>query len=115
LLDGRTGTAVVHSDLHAGQLPLVEGRLAALLDFGDAVAGPPAWDIGSFAYFHGWALTAHVLDAYTQDATKRPRIREEARHFAVVFALSHAASSVTRSQPARMEGALRYLRENLMA
>ncbi|MEZ4523546.1 MAG: aminoglycoside phosphotransferase family protein [Thermomicrobiales bacterium] len=60
-LEGRPSRmSVIHSDLHAGQLALSNGRLAALLDFGDALIGPPAWDIGSFAYFHGWEMSGQL-------------------------------------------------------
>ncbi|MFC4426320.1 aminoglycoside phosphotransferase family protein [Deinococcus navajonensis] len=51
------GPAVVgHTDLHPGQLLWRGGRLAAILDFGDAAIGPASWDSASLAYFHGWAV-----------------------------------------------------------
>ncbi|GAA5500726.1 hypothetical protein Dxin01_00451 [Deinococcus xinjiangensis] len=47
-------TAVCHTDLHHNQLIWRGGRLAALLDFGDATVAPPAWDSASLAFYHGW-------------------------------------------------------------
>lgn len=55
--------ALCHTDLHAGQFRWRAGRLTALLDFGDAAVGPPAWDVASVAYFHGWAAAARVARA----------------------------------------------------
>jgi aminoglycoside phosphotransferase (APT) family kinase protein len=55
--------ALCHTDLHAGQLRWQGGRLAALLDFGDAAVGPPAWDVAGVAYFHGWAAAARAARA----------------------------------------------------
>ena len=108
-----TAIAVLHSDLHAGQLLLSEGRLMALIDFGDAVAGPPGWDIASFAYFHGWELTEHLLGGYTSDTGWRRALKEEARLFTVVIALHHAGRAQPLNQPQRMEGAIHYLMANL--
>ena len=105
--------AVAHSDLHDGQILLVGDRLRALLDFGDAVAGPVCWDLASFGYFHGWDRTLWVLEAYTRDPVERERLLHEARLFAVVLALHHASRSVTLGQPQRMQGAVRYVSENL--
>lgn len=56
-------TAVCHTDLHQNQFQWRGGRLAFCLDFGDASAFPPAWDIASIAYFHGWEVAALVADA----------------------------------------------------
>jgi aminoglycoside phosphotransferase (APT) family kinase protein len=50
-----------HTDLHEKQILIAGGHLAGLLDFGDAAIGPRAWDIASFAYFHGWHLAQVLL------------------------------------------------------
>lgn len=52
----RGQTALCHTDLHREQFRWRGGRLAALLDFGDAAVGPPTWDVASVAYFQGWAV-----------------------------------------------------------
>lgn len=113
LLDDDRGRAVNHTDLHSGQLPVLAGRLSAVLDFGDAVIAPPAWDIGSFGYFHGWDLAAQMLKSYTADPARRAELLEQGRLFAMVIALHHAGRAGRLNQPERMAGALRYLRANL--
>ena len=113
LLGDDRGRAVNHTDLHGGQLPVSDGRLAAILDFGDAVVAPPAWDIGSFGYFNGWDLTKRVLEGYTPDSSRRAELLEQGRLFAIVIALHHAMRSVSLNQPERMAGAIRYLNSNL--
>jgi len=52
---------VSHTDLHEQKLLTHAGRLAALLDSGDASVGPAAWDVASFAYFHGWPQATVLL------------------------------------------------------
>ncbi|MEV4735351.1 MULTISPECIES: aminoglycoside phosphotransferase family protein [unclassified Microbacterium] len=37
----------IHGDLHPGNLLVHEGRLAALIDFGDVTAGDPAYDLAA--------------------------------------------------------------------
>ncbi len=108
------GWAVInHTDLHRGQLALANGRLAALLDFGDAAAGPRCWDIASFAYFNGWELTRALLAGYTHDATTQRELEADAKAFGVILALHHAGRAGPLNQPGRLDGALRYLRERL--
>jgi aminoglycoside phosphotransferase (APT) family kinase protein len=99
-----------HTDLHEGQLLIAGDRLVGLLDFGDATIGPPAWDIASFAYFHGWHLAQMVLTGYTRDVGLRHGILAEARLFAILIALHHASRSVTLRRPHRMQDAIRFLR-----
>jgi aminoglycoside phosphotransferase (APT) family kinase protein len=113
LLSLDRGLSVNHADLHAGQLPLSNGRLAAVLDFGDAVAGPPSWDIGSFGYFFGWNRTVRMLEGYSEYRSTRALLIDQGRMFAIVIALHHAGRSAPLIQPQRMSGALRYLRAAL--
>ncbi len=59
-----TGTALVHGDLHLGQVGRLAGT-AVLLDVDDVGAGDPAWDLGRPAGF--WAaglLAEHHLTAF---------------------------------------------------
>ncbi|GAA1242241.1 aminoglycoside phosphotransferase (APT) family kinase protein [Microbacterium phyllosphaerae] len=54
----------IHGDLHPGNLLVHEGRLAALIDFGDVTVGDPAYDLAS-----AWMLfDAPGLGAF-RDAT----------------------------------------------
>jgi Ser/Thr protein kinase RdoA (MazF antagonist) len=103
----------LHTDLHHGQILLYDGRLAALLDFGDATAGPPAWDVASFAYFHGWNAANLMLEGYTEDQRYRDALIADGRRFAVVLALHHAGRAGPLNQPQRMDGAVRYLATHL--
>ncbi len=113
LAENESGASVLHSDLHRGQLIFHERRLAALLDFGDATAGPRAWDIASFAYFHGWRLTGHLIEGYETTSSVTASMLNDARLFAFLLALHHAGRAGPLGQPQRMDGALRYLSEHL--
>jgi aminoglycoside phosphotransferase (APT) family kinase protein len=85
-----------HGDFHTGNLLTVDGRLSAVIDFGELGIGDPACDLtiaftlmsaGSRAAFRaalgvddatwtrgrGWAL-ATALNAYTSYATVNPRV-----------------------------------------
>lgn len=60
---------VVHGDLHDGNL-LWDGTRLHVIDFGDAFAGVPAWELGSLAYFLGDGLAQQV--ARHQGTTVEP-------------------------------------------
>jgi aminoglycoside phosphotransferase (APT) family kinase protein len=116
-LAGRLRAAVVgqpcclnHTDLHERQMRIEGSRLAGLLDFGDATIGPPAWDIASFAYFHGWRLARLLLAGYTRDLAQCDKILADAHLFSILIALHHASRSVTLQRPRRMQDAIRFLR-----
>jgi aminoglycoside phosphotransferase (APT) family kinase protein len=96
-----------HTDLHERQILIADGRLVALLDFGDATIDPPAWDIASFAYFHGWQQARCMLAGYTADEELRTGLHAEAGVFALLIALHHASRSVTLQRPQRMQHAVR--------
>jgi hypothetical protein len=53
------------------------------------------------------------LIGYAADPEARAAILEEARLFAIVIALHHAARSVVLNRPHRMAAAVRYLDANL--
>jgi aminoglycoside phosphotransferase (APT) family kinase protein len=108
-----TTRTVAHTDLHEGQLLIQDGRLAALLDFGDAVVGAPAWDIASFAFIHSWGQTRHLLEGYTGDESTRVRLLGQARIFAVLISLHHAGRSAILGEQHRMNAAVAYLHANL--
>ncbi len=97
--------AVNHTDLHGGQMLVRDGRLAALLDFGDATIGPQIWDIASFGYFHGWQRTGWLLEGYGAD------LLGAAQRFCVVLCLHHLNRAITK--PERREKALERLRDTL--
>jgi len=53
---GAAPATVVHTDLHWDHLLVTDGRLTGILDFGDAFAGPAAWDDACLRYYHGPAV-----------------------------------------------------------
>ena len=77
----------LHGDLNAGNLLLRDGRLSGVMDFGDLLIGPPALDIASFAYFHGWERVEPLLEGYTSNGVMRDVRRAEAQMLSVVIAL----------------------------
>lgn len=89
-------TAVCHTDLHRDQLLWWNGRLAALLDFGDATIGPPAWDWASLAFFHGWEIAAQVA---------QEELRDDAALFGLLLSLHRANRALHNNQPARVDAA----------
>ncbi|GAA4017480.1 hypothetical protein GCM10022631_32710 [Deinococcus rubellus] len=99
-------SVINHSDLHREQLHFEAGRLSGLLDFGDAVAGPPGWDAASFAYFWGWRRLPAFLAGYGQ-----PNLENQARLMAVPLAFHRASRAVL--EPSRLRRAASYLRAAL--
>lgn len=79
--------AVCHTDLNRSNYLVEDGRLTALIDFGDAAIEPPALDIASFAFNEGWETTEHFLEGYASNSVLRDIRRAEAQQLAVVLAL----------------------------
>ena len=64
----RRGPAVpVHSDLHEENI-LDEGGSLGIIDFGESLVAPAAWEFASLAYFLGWPFADRTLAAYLEDA-----------------------------------------------
>lgn len=87
-------TAVCHTDLHGEQFRWHSGRLAALLDFGDAASGPPAWDVASLASFHGWPAAAAVARAAALPCGRGAAL------FGLLLAFHRASRAVTLNRTA---------------
>jgi aminoglycoside phosphotransferase (APT) family kinase protein len=104
-----------HSDLHAQQLVIWRKQLTAVLDFGDAAVGPVAWDMASFAYFHGWQQTDFVLHGYSDNPSLRQQLKQQAQYFVVVLALHHLQRGVINAQEQRIAGALLALEATIPA
>ncbi|WP_062070687.1 phosphotransferase [Demequina sediminicola] len=86
-----------HLDLHGGNILTQGGRLAGILDWGDAGVGSPATDLGQASVAVGREHVAPLLDAYAGAATDsaarfiasaagRLQVRSEAVNFAVTLA-----------------------------
>ena len=97
-------TAVCHTDLHRAQCIWRGGRLAALLDFGDASIGPAAWDWASLAYFHGWAVAGQV--------SGQP-LGRQVPLFGLLLAFHRASRAVVLNRPERGQEAVAFARSCL--
>lgn len=83
----------IHGDLHPGNVLLAEGRLSAVIDFGDLSLGDPATD---FAI--GWMVTPTFRRALREAARDRPNPLDDdtwarARGWAVALGLAYMAGS----------------------
>jgi len=82
----------IHGDLHPGNLLVSQGRLSAVIDFGDLTAGDPATDLSAFwmllpsserhTFFTAAREESDRLDAHTL---------MRARGWALVLGLAHLA------------------------
>lgn len=98
--------SVLHSDLHEGQILIHEGKLAALLDFGDATAGPPALDLASFAYFHGVDALGDLLAGYGDT----PELRHHIDLYTLLIALHHISHAYILERPSRRSFAVQRIK-----
>lgn len=108
-----------HLDLHGRNVLSTRGRLAGILDWGDAAAGSPLTDLGQAAVLVGASHVGPMLDAYlgacapvlarfvTSSSGKRI-VRAEALHYAATLACME-------DEPYRAagRGALSSLRQSL--
>ena len=88
--DPSVGGLWCHLDLHGNKVLTLEGRLAAILDWGDLGAGDPATDLGQAWYLLGSELFAVCASAYRGAGgagdPAAPRVRAEAIAYAVTMA-----------------------------
>ncbi|MDA1239518.1 MAG: aminoglycoside phosphotransferase family protein [Chloroflexi bacterium] len=108
-----SAVAASHTDLKASHFLLHEGRLAGLIDFGDAAIVPPAFDIASFAYYQGWALTTALLEGYATNRILREIRQVEAHQLSVVLALQKIEKATRTADERRRQYALDFLAEAL--
>lgn len=99
-----TPSTLCHTDLHAGQFRWQAGRLAALLDFGDAAIGPPAWDVASVAYFHGWNAAELVAGAAAESCGRNAAL------FGLLLAFHRAGRAAEQGRPQRLADAAAFAR-----
>ena len=108
-----TECVVLHADLHEKQILFSDKGVEAIIDFGEATIGWPAWDIASFAYFHGWHQTSLLLESYEENREMRDSIAIRAKDLALIIALHHSSRSLTLNKPHRMQAAVSYIRNHL--
>lgn len=83
----------IHGDLHPGNLIVADGRLSAVIDFGDLTAGDPATD-----WAIAWMLPASIAAALRSAAIARPHQIDphmwmRARGWALALGLAYIAGS----------------------
>lgn len=91
-----TQYALGHGDLNGSHLLVSDGRLSAVIDFGDAAIVPAAFDIASFAFYFGWESAELLLEGYTTNNVFRDIRRAEAQQLAVVLALQKIEKHTVR-------------------
>ena len=84
--------AWIHGDLHAGNLVVSDGRLSAVIDFGDLCAGDPATDLAV-----GWMLLPPSVRSIFRSARGEcPRVDDDtwmrARGWALTLGLAYLAA-----------------------
>ncbi|TAK77275.1 MAG: hypothetical protein EPO16_05835 [Dehalococcoidia bacterium] len=108
---------VCHTDLYREHLLVRDGRLAAVLDLGDAAVVPVAFDLASFAYYHaahrGWDPLAALLEAYEPRRVMREVREAETYQLLVVLALQKVEKHTSSGDAARLAEAIEVLRDAL--
>ena len=105
--------AVCHSDLHAGNILCdADGHLAGAIDFGDAFAGYPAWDLANFAYHYSWPATEALIEGYESKSVMRDVRLAEAHQLAVPTALVKVRKYIDHDAE-RLDRTLAFLEETL--
>jgi len=106
-----------HTDLYAKHLLVQDGRLAALMDFGDAAIVPVAFDLASFAYYfaahRGWDAFDALLDTYEPRAVMRDVREAEAYQLLVVLALQKVEKHTLSGDASRLPEVIDVLRAAL--
>ncbi|MCA8905282.1 MAG: phosphotransferase, partial [Hyphomonas sp.] len=76
----------IAGDMHARNILVRDGRLAAIIDWGDMCAGDPATDLASiWALFDDPAARAAAIKAYGMSAATLARARGWAVFFGVIL------------------------------
>ena len=87
----------IHGDLHPANMLVSEGRLSAVLDFGDMAGGDPASDLaGAWMLLDGPAR-AHLRGRTAYDDDTWARAHAWAAGFGVVFIANSADNGLIRS------------------
>lgn len=100
-----------HADLHERQLLCSSGRLAALIDFGDATILDRHWTLGSALYFHGQDNFDRLYDSYVGASRANDSQREIVPSFSMAIAMHHASRARLPGKHHRLERAINYIRD----
>ena len=96
----QTRTQVIHTDFHGENLLTSSGRIAGILDFGDALTGPVAMDVGVAACYQlgtGPDLLAPALDVVAGYHTADP-LSSGDLNLAAEFLVARTAARIIVSQ-----------------
>jgi aminoglycoside phosphotransferase (APT) family kinase protein len=84
----------IHGDLHPGNLLVSEGRLSAVIDFGDLTAGDPATDLSAFwMLLPPSALRTFLTSARDEFDRLDPHTLMRARGWALALGLAYLADA----------------------
>jgi len=115
--EGAAQAGLCHTDLYGAHLLARDGRLAALMDFGDAAVVPVAFDLASFAYYfaahRGWEALHALLEGYEPRRVMRDVREAEAYQLLVVLALQKVEKHTRGGDVERLPEALDVLRAAL--
>ncbi|RJQ10983.1 MAG: hypothetical protein C4558_03880 [Dehalococcoidia bacterium] len=110
-------TGLCHTDLYGPHALVRDGRLAALMDFGDAAIVPVAFDLASFAYYHaahrGWGALHTLLEGYEPRRVIRDVREAETYQLLVVLALQKVRKRTTSGESTLLAEAIDVLRAAL--
>ncbi len=86
----------LHGDFRSGNIIVdaVSGRLAGVIDWGNAAVGDPALDFMSLVLWRGWRFMRRVLDAYQLPTDEN--FLDRVRYHAQLQALQWLADSIRR-------------------
>jgi Ser/Thr protein kinase RdoA (MazF antagonist) len=105
--------ALCHGDLKPAHI-LVDGdRLSGVIDWGDAVAGDPAWDIARFAHRADLGSLSLLLEGYAPDPAMVEQLTWRIPLYAALWMLVDAlvAHNLGRDAQAPLNAAMGYLNQ----
>ena len=105
--------ALCHADLHEEQFICREGDLQALIDLGEMTVLDPAWDLGSFCYFHGIPALEKLLEGYSGPGERAADFRMGI-NFSCAIAMHHMFRAQMPGKEHRLAFANSHL-ENVLA
>jgi hypothetical protein len=103
--------SLCHGDLKAAHILVDAGRLAGVIDWGDAVVGDPLWDIARFAHRADAGSVSWLLEGYDPERAMVDELAWRVPLYGVLWILVDAivAHRLGRRIDASLEAALGYL------
>ncbi len=103
--------SLCHGDLKAAHILVKAGRLAGVIDWGDAVVGDPLWDIARFALRADAGAVSLLLEGYDPERAMVDELAWRVPLYGVLWMLVDAivAHHLGRRVEAALEAAMGYL------